>query len=124
MFVQKSINGAPQNLVLDLRAYGATGTTYNRVGHLTIRCLEDGVADAIILVRAIKVPDGVAAPAAVDLSLTNDYVYMTTADDQAQEYTIGSKFAPGMNDDVYQGNYFTHVMVSITAQGRLAVIGQ
>jgi len=124
MFVQKSINGAPQNLVIDLRPDGATGTVYAKVGQLTLRALEDGVADAVVLVRAIRVDDGQAVPAAVDLSLTNDYVYLGTAAGQIPEYTIGTSFSQGYNPDVYRNNTFSHVMVSIVAQARLAVIGQ
>lgn len=124
MFVQKSVNAGPSNFVLDLRPDPSTGTVYAKVGQLTLRALKDGGADAIVLVRAIRVDDGQAVPAAVDLSLTNDYLYLGTAAGQIAEYKIGSSFAQGYNPDVYRNNTFSHVMVSIVATARLSVIGQ
>ena len=124
MFVQKSVNAAPSNAVLDLRPDPSTGTAYAKVGHLQLVCTKSVGTDAVILARAIRVADGQAAPAAVDLSLTNDYVQLGTAAGQLATYDIGSAFAQGYNQDVYQNNTFSHVLITIVAEGRLSVIGQ
>lgn len=124
MFVQKSVNGAPTNIVLDLRPDPSTGTVYAKVGHLKLVCTKSVGTDAVILARAVRVADGQAAPTAVDLSLTNDYVQLGTAAGTLGSYELGSLFSQGYNQDVYQNNTFSHILVSIVAEGRLSVIGQ
>lgn len=124
MFVQKSVDGAPQNFVLDLRPAGATNNDYAKVGKLKLICTKSGGADAVILARAIRVEDGQTVPTAVDLSLTNDYVHLGTATGHNPTYDIGTSFAQGYQQDVYRNNTFSHVMVSIVATGRLSVVGQ
>jgi len=124
MFAQKSINAAPSNLVLDLRPDGATGSVYAKCGKLTISAVKDGGADAVVLVRAIRVDDGQSVPAAIDLSTTSDYQQLGTAAGQLQQMTIGTSFAQGYNYDVYRNNTFSHVMITIVAQARVQVIGE
>lgn len=115
---------AGTNFVADLRFGSPTGTQYAKFGHLTIRSVRTGGADSSFYVRAIKVNDGEAAPSAINLSVDSDAVFLRGTATTSEEIQIGSKFAPGMNNDVYQGNYFTHVMITGVADGSLVVVGQ
>ena len=128
MFAQKTYPlTAGVSFVSDLR-FGATptGTEYAKIGHLTIRSVRTGGADAVFQVRPIRVNDGDAAPLAIDLTsgTTNDSVILRGTASVSEEFQIGSKFAPGMNNDVFQGNYFTHVMITCVASGAVVIIGQ
>jgi len=125
MFAQKQLPfTAATTAVIDLRFGSPTGTEYAKIGHLTIRCIRTGGADATVAVRAIKVNDGDTAPSASDISASADAVFLRGTATTSEEIQIGSKFAPGMNNDVYQGNYFTHVLVTGVAAGTLVVVGQ
>jgi len=124
MFAQKKSDFLAAGIsVIDLRPAGTSGNEYAKCGHLTIRCVRSGGADASVYVRAIKVNDGDAPPAPVDLTV-GDAILLRGTSTVSEEYQIGSKFAPGMNNDVYQGNYFTHVLLTGIAAGTLVVIGQ
>lgn len=126
MFAQKTYPlTAGDSFVSDLRFGTPTGTEYAKIGHLTIRSVRTGGADAVFHVRPIRVNDGDAAPSAIDLtSGTADSVILRGTATTSEEIQIGSRFAPGMNNDVFQGNYFTHVMITCVASGSVAIVGQ
>lgn len=125
MFAQKQNQIiAANSAIIDLRPGTPTGTEYAKCGHLTIRCVRTGGADASVFVRAIKLNDGDTAPVPPDLSVSADSVLLRGTATTSEEIQIGSKFAPGMNNDVYQGNYFTHVLLTGVAAGTLVVVGQ
>ncbi len=125
MFAQKTYPlTAGFSFVSDLRFGTPTGTEYAKIGHLTIRSVRTGGADAVFHVRPIRVNDGDAAPSAVDLTSGFDSAILRGTATTSEEIQIGSRFAPGVNNDVFQGNYFPHVMITCVASGSVAIVGQ
>lgn len=131
--VQKTAaSNAARDFVIDLRAVGDTTSKFNRVGFLRVVATAGPAASQFFL-KAVKVNDGDAVPTAVDLAATYgantiiDAIKIETSADDTVNTTdtweFGQRFASGYSEGVYNGNCFTHLLVSCKAQGELQIFG-